>query len=183
MYSFANSIFNEYSRPYFQLHIVSTTFTSDPLEVTMGNYDKFRWGIIWVYLRPYFQVQQECMHCKRICSRGPHNIIDIFQGHGTNPQGWGADHTNHFWHHLSASPSVIINVKNGVPTSIPQHNPTTKNNVTVETGRKLWCDGLINDVNMRSTWSWISSPYPNQIQTHLQHVQIHSPSIIVIRSV
>ena len=60
-------------------------------------YRKYSWGeqsflhiVSGVQLHPKFQVQPECVTSKQIlpiCLRGLQNIIDIFQGHGTNPHG------------------------------------------------------------------------------------------------
>ena len=51
-------------------------------------------------------------------------------------QQWGVNHTNHFRHHQSASPDVIV------WKVVGQHLflSIISNNFTAGTGRKVWCD-------------------------------------------
>ena len=65
---------------------------------------------------------------------------------------WGADHTDRFWHHPSASPAVImwkwwVNIffLNIIP-----------NNSTARTGHKVWCNRGMSDEGVRppkAVWS------------------------------
>ena len=93
----------------------------------------------WKYLTSYFNFD------------GNTRILTDYGQKST--QTSGVDHTDHFWHHPSASPAVIV------WKMVGQHLflNIIPNNFTGGTGPKVWCDRDMSVGDLDSHFLWSST--------------------------